>query len=70
MTNKHHVNDTWLSFLGLKREDINENVEDWSGRIHVDDREIPRRAIAKTIQDGKPYVIEFRMQHKEGHWVG
>ena len=69
VTNRHHVNDTWLSFLGLKREDINENVEDWSGRIHVDDREIPRRAIAKTIQDGKPYVIEFRMQHKEGHWV-
>lgn len=69
ITNKHLVNDTWLSFLGLKREDINNDVMDWSERIHIDDREIPKRAIAKTIQDGRPYVVEFRMQHKEGHWV-
>lgn len=68
-TNKHLVNDTWLLFLGLERHDIQEDVTDWSERIHPDDRHIPREAIAKTLQDGKPYVIEFRMKHNKGHWV-
>ncbi len=69
VTNKHLVNDTWLSFLGLTREDIKAELEDWSSRIHNEDKQIPHEAIEKTIRDGKPYVVEFRMQHKDGHWV-
>lgn len=52
-TNSQIVNDTWLSFLGLQRDDI----------------AITKNAIAQTVQDFTPYVIEFRMLHKDGHWV-
>ena len=70
VTNKHVVNDTWLSFLGLTRSDIYENaIVDWSERIHPEDRMIARKAIENTIRHNKPYVIEFRMQHNDGHWV-
>ena len=65
----HVVNDIWLSFLGLKRDDIDEMETDWSTRIHPDDQMIVRQAVANTIKNNKPYVVEFRMSHKDGHWV-
>lgn len=69
VSQKHVVNDTWLSFLGLKREDIDANIEDWSERIHPEDRLVAEQAIAYTIEHRKPYIIEFRMLHRDGHWV-
>lgn len=65
----HIVNDRWLSFLGLKREDIRAEITDWSERIHPDDKMIAQKAIENTIRNNKPYVIEFRMRHSDGHWV-
>ena len=67
--NKHIVNDIWLSFLGLKKEDIHEDVTDWSQRVHPEDRLITQKAIENTIKHHLPYVIEFRMRHLDGHWV-
>ena len=69
VSNKQWVNDTWLQFLGLERADIKEEVTDWSDAIHPDDKHIAQKAIQFTIKYGHPYVIEFRMRHKKGHWV-
>lgn len=68
-THEHWVNDRWLSFLGLKRSDIEDKSTDWSERIHPMDRPIAQHAVEQTIKDRLPYVIEFRMKHKDGHWV-
>lgn len=68
-TNEHVVNDAWLKFLGLQRKDIKNNKQDWSQRIHPDDLHITKDALAQTIKDSKPYVIEFRMRHNDGYWV-
>ena len=69
VNHKHIVNDTWLSFLGLKREDI-ENIDmDWLERIYPEDRLISKNAVENTIKHNLPYVIEFRMRHRDGHWV-
>jgi len=65
----HIVNDRWLSFLGLTREDIQEEVTDWSERIHPEDKMIAQKAIENTLRNNKPYIIEFRMRHADGHWV-
>lgn len=68
--NNHHiVNDTWLDFLGLKREDIKNDVTDWSGLIHPADKIVVQQAIEQTLIDFKPYVVEFRMRHANGNWV-
>lgn len=69
VNNTHWVNDTWLSFLGLKRSDIKKNVNDWLDALHPDDILIAKEAIEGAVHDGKPYVIEFRMRHRDGHWV-
>ncbi|MDD2383642.1 MAG: EAL domain-containing protein [Sulfurospirillaceae bacterium] len=68
-SNGHVVNDTWLSFLGLQRKDIKNDIADWTDLIHPDDKALVQSTIEKTLQDFKPYVIEFRMKHHDGHWV-
>ncbi len=69
ITNEHTVNDIWLSFLGLTRQDIEEKIIDWEDRIHPMDKTLTKRAIEQTIKHNLPYIIEFRMQHSDGHWV-
>lgn len=68
-TNTQIVNDTWLKILGLQREDVKHNITDWSEKIHPDDLLSTKKVIAQAIKDSTPYVIEFRMRHKDGHWV-
>ena len=67
--NTQLVNDRWLSFLGLKRDEIEHTITDWSNRIHPSDKIIVDKAIENTIRHNKPYIIEFRMHHVDGHWV-
>ena len=69
VTNEHIVNKQWLDFLGLDIKDMKNNVNDWVDLIHPDDRIITQNAIAKTLKNFQPYVIEFRMRHHDGHWV-
>jgi len=68
-TGEHHVNDRWLEILGLSREDEKQQSSDWSDRIHPEDRERIMPVIQEYIVTGETYVVEFRMEHKEGHWV-
>ena len=66
---RHYVNDRWLAMLGLGREDIDNDISDWSSRIHPEDRKRIEPLVVEHIKQGLPYVVEFRMRHKNGHWV-
>ncbi|TPQ27040.1 PAS domain-containing protein [Methylomonas koyamae] len=68
-TGKHLVNQRWLDMLGLKQDELDNYVSDWARRLHPDDRERVRTVVAKHIESRRPYVVEFRMRHKLGHWV-
>lgn len=68
-TGAHEVNDRWLDILGLDRSDIDNDVGDWAARIHPDDEKWMIELVEAHIQDRTPYVAEFRMRHKDGHWV-
>lgn len=63
------VNDQWLEFLGLSRDDIKNGVSDRDSRVHPDDRERMRTIIEAHIQSGLSYCEDLRMKHKNGHWV-
>lgn len=69
ITGEHLVNDRWLEILALKRSDIKNDASDWLDLVHPDDKEIGFNAIQQTIKDNNPYTIEFRMKHKDGHWI-
>ena len=68
-TGEHTVNNRWLEMLGLTRDDIINNVSDWQTRLHPDDREYLKTVIKNTIKNKKSYSADFRMKHKDGHWV-
>ncbi len=68
-TGHQEVNDRWLEILGLSREDIKNTVDDWQSRIHPDDRKRMQMIVEKAILNRIPYTADFRMKHKDGHWV-
>jgi len=68
-TGRHAVNTQWLSMLGLLKKDIKNHVSDWDSLIHPDDKHRVINVIEAHIRSGKNYVTEFRMRHKQGHWV-
>ena len=69
LTGKHQVNQRWLDMLGLTPDELDHYVSDWDNRIHPEDRDRVHQLIAKHIESSTPYVVEFRMKHKQGHWV-
>ncbi len=68
-TGHQEVNDRWLEMLGLSREDIKNTVDDLKSRIHPDDRERMQTIVEQAIINRIPYTVDFRMKHKDGHWV-
>lgn len=69
LTGKHSVNQRWLDMLGLSPDELDHYVSDWDKRLHPEDRDRIRSVVAKHIESNRPYVVEFRMRHKLGHWV-
>ena len=41
----------------------------WMTRIHVDDIDKVRRAIEAFAEDGEPFHVEYRFQHKNRSWI-
>ncbi|PIS18421.1 MAG: hypothetical protein COW19_04210 [Zetaproteobacteria bacterium CG12_big_fil_rev_8_21_14_0_65_55_1124] len=68
-TGAQQVNDRWLDILGLDRADIANNVSDWEARVHPDDKQRVLPVIEASFTNREPYTVEFRMKHKDGHWV-
>ncbi|MEJ2590409.1 MAG: EAL domain-containing protein, partial [Candidatus Thiodiazotropha sp.] len=68
-TGEQWVNDRWLEILGLGRHDLNNDAGDFLDRVHPDDRQKTRKIIDQHIHDDHPYVVEFRMRHRDGLWL-
>ena len=66
---KHQVNQRWLDILGLEPDELDDYINDWDQRIHPEDRKRVYETITRHIKANKPYVLEFRMQHKQGHYI-
>ncbi len=65
---KRQVNQRWLEMLGIS--DLEDSVvEDWLELVHPDDKECLLDTIQHSIDAKQPYTAEFRMRHKQGHWV-
>ncbi len=70
LTNEVYLSPRWKSMLGYDVDEIKNDLDEWSNRVHPDDLQ---RALdtVKNYIDGiiDNYTIEFRMQHKKGHYV-
>ena len=68
-TGNHEVNRRWREMLGLQQSDLRNDVSDWSERVHPEDRTRMVDLVEKHIAERTSYAADFRMRHKDGHWV-
>ncbi len=68
-TGRHEVDEIWMDQLGLEPSDLSYTDEDWKQRIHPDDQEHVALVVQRAIKNKIAYTVEFRMRHKQNHWV-
>jgi PAS domain S-box-containing protein len=55
--------------LGYSDDEIEPNVSAWERLVHPDDRAVAERA-SESVARGQPtYEAEFRLRHKDGHYL-
>lgn len=62
--------ETWKSLIGRQGDEVSDSSEAWKAFVHPDD--LPRVLAAGDdhLAGLTPYFeCEFRMRHKDGHWV-
>jgi PAS domain S-box-containing protein len=66
-TNQIDWNDRLLELMGVSRETWQGRFEDWSSRLHPEDRPVLEAALKAHLEQRVPYRIEsFRLRHADG----
>ena len=61
---------TWVKMLGYTDGELDGDPDRWLTMIHPDDRELVAEADRAHLAGETPFFeAEFRMRHKDGHWV-
>ncbi|HSV50609.1 MAG TPA: EAL domain-containing protein [Burkholderiaceae bacterium] len=65
------VNERWWTMLGYRPGEFDLQGNGWLTLVHPDDRAGVQAAMDFAGKPDTPrqYEIEFRMRHKEGHWI-
>jgi diguanylate cyclase len=70
VTNRCYYSTVWKAMLGFEEHEVGDDGDFWLTLVHPDDRE---RAIlaGQSHEAGLSPIIEteFRLRHKDGHWV-
>jgi PAS domain S-box-containing protein len=59
----------WKQMLGYEDEDIEPHVSAWERLLHPDDHARARELNAAVARGERTYEAEFRLRHKDGHYV-
>jgi PAS domain S-box-containing protein len=68
-TNAVVYSPRWKQMLGYSDEEIEPHVSAWERLVHPDDRAGADRANESVARGDRMYEAEFRLRHKEGHYV-
>lgn len=68
-TNAVIYSSRWKEMLGYKDDEIEAHISAWERLVHPEDRAAADRA-HESVSRGQPtYEAEFRLRHKDGHYV-
>lgn len=69
-SNAVYYSPRWKSMLGYAPEELDDTLETWKRLVEPEARDVALEQVQAYL-DGKvdKYEIEFRMRHKDGHWV-
>jgi len=64
-------NDRWAQIVGYSLDDLQPtSIETWNSLVHPDDLKKSREQLERHFsRETAHFDCEFRMRHKEGHWV-
>ena len=70
-TGEHRVNEFWAALLGFRLEELTPiTFETWRLRVHPDDLAATEALFEKGMSDDTViYRAEYRLRHKDGHWI-
>ena len=61
---------TWVKMLGFEDGELDGDPDRWLTMIHPDDRQTVAEADRAHLDGQTPFFeAEFRMRHKDGHWI-
>lgn len=70
INNEVYLSPRWKSMLGYSDDELQNSFATWEELVHPDDRQQTLTLIEKTLANhGQGFNSEFRMRHKDGHWV-
>jgi PAS domain S-box-containing protein len=59
----------WKQMLGYEEDEIEPHVSAWERLVHPDDRRVADEANDSVASGEATYEAEFRLRHKDGHYV-
>jgi PAS domain S-box-containing protein len=59
----------WKQMLGYEDDEIEPHVSAWERLVHPDDRQLAIEATNSVAQGAATFEAEFRLRHKNGHFV-
>ena len=69
-TNAVYYSPRWLEMLGYAPNELPQILDTWAGLVHPEDRDDSLAQAADYLEGRSDrYEIEFRMRHKQGHWM-
>jgi len=65
------IDNRWAEIIGYRLEELEPvDLNTWSSRLHPEDRQMALAALdAACSPEGSPYRTEYRLRHRDGHWV-
>lgn len=69
-TGRSDMSARWAEIIGHDPTEIGDHQEEWTSRLHPDERSAVLAAAAAALDGRAPYFhTEHRLRHRDGHWV-
>ena len=69
VTNESYFSPRWKRILGYEDHELDNVRQTFADALHPDDRDRVMAAVRIHLETRVPYDIEFRLRHKDGHYV-
>ncbi|MFC0261054.1 PAS domain S-box protein [Fontibacter flavus] len=64
-----YISEKVYDILGYTTEEILVDNPDFESLYHPGDHVVARKVLSDAVHNKKPYHLNYRMRHKNGHWV-
>jgi two-component system sensor histidine kinase/response regulator len=69
-SNEVYYSPRWCEMLGYSIDELEADFQTWERLVDPDDRKRAFEVLEASLRDqATPFSMEFRMRHKQGHWV-